>query len=190
MISYLIGQPRLERDGITMLIGGVGYGVRVSEDLRQELALQTEASLYIYTHVREDALELFGFRSDAERSMFLLLTYVSGLGPKTALHIMNLGTTRITTAVQNADTSLFASVPRVGKKLAQKIIIELRSKLGALKELDLAPLSPSQQEMLEALLSLGFHESDAQRVISSADVAELEVAAGVKKAIQLLGTQG
>src|SRR5258708_6371808 len=150
MISYLMGKPVFEKDFVTILVGGVGYAVRVTDDCRQSLQGREEAELFIYTHVREEALELYGFAQRSERDLFLLLLGVSGVGPKTALGILHFQPNQIITAVQNAEVSLFTSVPRVGKKLAQKIIIDLRSKLGALKELDLGPLSGERQEVVLA----------------------------------------
>jgi holliday junction DNA helicase RuvA len=116
-----------------------------------------------------------------------ILISVSGVGPKTGLAILNFGASEIIEAVQQADTSFFAAVPRVGKKLAQKIIIELRTKLGALKELDLGPVSPQRQEVLLALQSLGFDERSVHQVLQEISVEEMSLSEAVKTAIQLLG---
>lgn len=187
MISYLSGKLVIEKDYITVVVGGVGYAVRVTDICRHNLVDNTETELYIYTHVREDALELYGFTQKNERELFLLLLGVSGVGPKTALGILNFKPNQIVDAVQNADIALFTSVARVGKKLAQKIIIDLRSKLGALKELDLGPLSPQRQEVVLALTGLGFAENSVYQVLQNIDVEELGLSTSVKKALQILG---
>ena len=187
MISFLRGEPIIEKEFVTILVGGVGYAVRVTELTRQQLTAQAMAELYIYTHVREEALELYGFPTKPERDLFLLLLSVSGVGPKTALGILNFETGKIISSIQNADITLFAQVPRVGKKLAQKIIIELRSKLGALKELDLAPISPQRQEVMLALQSLGFAEPAIEQVIHTIEVEEISLSEAVRLAIQELG---
>jgi holliday junction DNA helicase RuvA len=187
MISYLIGKPLLEKDLVTILVGGVGYAVRVTDGCRVDLASQNEAELYIYTHVREEALELYGFGNINDRELFLLLLGVSGVGPKTALQIVNLGATKIIDGVQQANTHLFSSVPRVGKKLAQKIIIDLRAKLGSLKELDIGPLSPQREEVTLALQSLGFADEIIQNVLEQIDVEAVTTAEAVKQAIKLAG---
>ncbi len=187
MIRRLHGTPIIDGQELTIMVGGVGYGVKVTAFTLQQLATQTEAHLHIYTHVREDALELFGFMEAAERQLFLLLLDVSGVGPKTALGIMNAPTHRIIDAVQQAETSFFASVPRVGKKLAQKIIIDLRTKLGALKELQLGPLTPQRQEVMDALMGLGFSESSIDQVMRDLPIEEMDVRTAVKQALQQMG---
>jgi Holliday junction DNA helicase RuvA len=186
MISYLIGKPILEKDSVTILCHGVGYGVRVSERLRAKLFSQIEAEIFIHTHVREEALDLYGFENHAERDLFLLLLSVSGVGPKTALALLNYDPSQIIDAVQQANTTFFSAVPRVGKKLAQKIIIELRSKLGALKELEIGPLSPKLQEVTLALQSLGFDESSIHDALQSLNLEELQVGEAVKQALRHL----
>lgn len=189
MISYLIGQPIIEKNFVTILVHGVGYGVKVTQKTLGELAQLSEVELYIYTHVKEDALELFGFMTKGDRELFLLLIDVSGVGPKTALNILNYGDKQIIQAVQQADVGLFSSIPRVGKKLAQKIIIDLRSKLGALKELDLAPTSIQYQEVVLALQSLGFEDRAITLALEEVEVESLETGAAVKAAIQALSKQ-
>ncbi len=187
MISYLIGKPLLEKDSVTILTHGVGYGVRATAKTLSSLLELSEVELYIYTHVKEEALELYGFREKSERELFLLLLSVSGIGPKTALGILNFPTSQIIEAVQQADTALFTSVPRVGKKLAQKIIIDLRTQLGALKELDLTPLTPDRQAVFEALQSLGFADSSIHQVMNQVPVEKLTISEAITLAIRELG---
>ena len=91
------------------------------------------------------------------------------MGPKIALTIVDVGADRLIRAVQNAEVGFFSAIPRVGKKLAQKIIIELKSKLGGLKELELGPLSDKEQDVLEGLKSLGFAEESIQQVLGELD---------------------
>jgi Holliday junction DNA helicase RuvA len=187
MIAYLKGTLLHQTDKVIVICNGVGYGVFVSPRILQQLQGVDEAELYIHTHVREEALDLFGFLSRDEQSLFELLISVSGVGPKTALQISNYSPQEIISAVQNAETTLFSSVPRVGKKLAQKIIIELRGKLGALKELDLEPLAPQLQEVKEALLQLGFRETDVDQVLPQLEINEkTTTSSAIKLALQHL----
>ena len=181
MIAYLKGQLLHQSDKLIVVCQGVGYGVNVSPRTLQQLQTQSEAELFIYTHVREESFELFGFLSREEQSLFELLLGVSGVGPRTALQITSIAPTQIVSAVQNADISTFSSVPRVGKKLAQKIIIELRGKLGSLKELDLQPLTAQLQEVKEALVQLGFREAEIEHVLAQLPIPEESSASAIIK---------
>lgn len=173
MIGFLSGTVQKLTNAIILhTSGGVGYRVEVGPALFLRLQDQEPAELFIYTHVKEDALKLFGFQTNKDLSLFELILSVSGVGPKTALAIIDTGAERLVTAVQNADVSFFSSIPRVGKKLAQKIIIELKSKLGGLKDLDLSPLSQAEQDVLDGLLGLGFVENHIQEVLKSLDTKQ------------------
>lgn len=189
MIAFLIGRPIIQGKKLIVEVHGVGYEVMVSPSALVTLANQTEISLHIQTIIRPETFELYGFLQAETKEIFLLLQSVPGVGPRTALALSELGATRLTQAVQEADVPLFTQVPRVGKKLAQTIIIQLKSKLGSLHELQLSEVSdPQQQEVLEALISLGFDEQASRRLLP-----ELEAGAStsqqLKQAIRLL-TQG
>lgn len=186
MISYLFGQPIIEKDFLTVLCGQVGYAVHVNAAVLSEATGKAEVKLHIYTHVKEDAIELYGFTSTADRDLFMLLIGVSGVGPKTALGILNNTSLQIIEAVQNANISFFSAAPRVGKKLAQKIIIDLTSKLGALKELDLGPLSKQQEEVTLALQALGFDDNSIGKAVKAVDTEKLSSGEAVKQAIKLI----
>lgn len=186
MISYLKGQSVRTPKGIIVICHGVGYGVQIPERVHNLVDADGQIELFVHTHVREDALELFGFGNREEQSVFELLIDVSGVGPKTALQILNFAPNEIVNAVQQADIGFFSQVPRVGKKLAQKIIIELRSKLGSLKDLDLQPLSSQHQEVKDALLQLGFAEREIDKVLPDLDVENLTPAAAIKAALPRL----
>ncbi len=165
MIGYLKGTPKIIDDRLLILTAsGVGYEVYVGQDLLSQANLKDELELYVYTHVKEDQLTLFGFKTTQEKRLFQLLLSVSGVGPSTALNISELGVERITTAVQEAQVATFTAIPRVGKKLAQKIIIELKSKLGSLKELELGEAKGQAKELVEALVALGFDEQASYQV--------------------------
>jgi len=173
-----------------MMVGGVGYGVIAGVQTLADVADQTEATLHIYTHVREDALELFGFLKPEDKEMFHLLLSVSGVGPKTAMGISDLGADKIVNAVQTADVSLFSLAPRVGKKLAQKIIIELKSKLGSLQELNLGPTSAAEQDVVDALKALGFSDSEIHQALQQVTLdPELSVSALVTQVIKVMGAR-
>ena len=173
MIAQLTGKPIVQNNQLIIDVAGVGYGVLVSAQTLAKVQGQTLVTLSIYTHVKEDVLELFGFLNPADKKLFELLLSVNGVGPKTALSISQFGATAITEAVQQANVRFFTQIPRVGKKVAQKIIIELKSKLGSLKELELGGITdPKQKEIIEALLALGFDEQEAYRKLEKLDIAQ------------------
>ena len=186
MIGLLTGTVVLLGQDVIIDVSGVGYQVAVSTTTQAKITNGQTATLFIYTHVKEDSLELFGFLDVADKRLFQLLLGVSGVGPRTALAISDLGASSIIAAVQEANVARFSAVPRVGKKLAQKIIIELKSKLGSLQELELGGVTdPAQQEVIAALLSLGFEEQQVYRVLKELD-STLSVADQVKQAMKLL----
>jgi Holliday junction DNA helicase RuvA len=169
MIGFLSGVVQKLSSGILIRTGGVGYRVEVGQLLFDSLPNEEVASLFIYTYVREDALRLYGFATEQDLYLFELVLSVSGVGPKIALALVDAGTDRLVGAVQNASVAFFRTIPRVGKKLAQKIIIELKSKLGGLKEVELGPLSQTERDVMEGLKNLGFEENNIQQILSELD---------------------
>lgn len=170
---------------VAIVCNGVGYGVNVTQSVRSKLLIAKTAGLFIYSHIREDTFDLYGFMTEEERVLFMKLISVNGVGPKTALSIMDCGVREIIKAVQTADTSFFQSIPRVGKKSAQKIIIELKSKLGG-EELSLAEPEGKAKDVIEALVSLGFSESESKKVITDIDLEHQRVEDAVKMGIKRL----
>lgn len=191
MIAYLQGRAYLRKDFILMVVGAVGYQVFVPGKIRQLVsrAEGEELTLEIYSHIKEDRFELYGFQTAEELELFKLVISVSGVGPKTALSLINQGTSGLIEAVQEAKLAFFTAVPRVGKKSAQKIIIELRGKLGGLKELNLASLSSEEQDLLDALMALGFDENRVRDIISQIDLKSQGIELAIKEAIRLLSQQ-
>jgi len=119
-------------------VGGVGYKVLLPATLISRLKINQKINLFTYTYVREDALELFGFESFENLKLFENLIGISGIGPKTAINIFSFGDkNEIVEAIIKADVDFFTAIPRLGKKNAQRIIIELKSKMGGLGDLDL-----------------------------------------------------
>ena len=125
MIAYLKGQVLLTNNEAIIITQNIGYGVHINQKLLSQLQNGQEIELFIYTHVREDKLELYGFSDSREKELFTMLLAVSGVGPSTALNLVSLGKEKIVDGVQNAQITIFTSIPRVGKKLAQKIIIDI-----------------------------------------------------------------
>src|SRR3990167_9251125 len=140
MIGSLNGKvDLLQRPNAIIDVNGVGYKVLVADSVYKKLTVGDKLKIFTYTYVREDALELFGFLEVEDLKLFESLITVSGIGPKTALNIFSFGGRKdIIEAIIKGDVSFFTSVPRLGTKNAQKIIIELKGKMGSSQDLDLS----------------------------------------------------
>ena len=158
----------LDRPYVIIDVNGVGYRVLTPDGLFAKLSPNEKIHLFTFTYVREDALELFGFSEAADLKLFESLITVSGVGPKTALNIFSIGTKdQITEAIVKGDVSFFTSVPRLGLKNAQKIIIELKSKMGSLnQDFDLSGKDQIENnEVIAALKNFGFSTQEAQKAL-------------------------
>ncbi|MEK7543369.1 MAG: Holliday junction branch migration protein RuvA [Patescibacteria group bacterium] len=172
---------------LLVMVGGIGYRVAVPEHILHDIHADKPIFLYTHTHVREDALDLYGFLSPEELSLFTLLISVSGIGPKTSLAIVDRGEIAVRQAIATADVSFFTSIPRLGTKNAQKIIIELKSKLGSIEELDLnAEGHGETKEILEALESMGFAKKEAYTAIKQVKTENISVEERLRQALKLL----
>lgn len=187
MIGFLSGRPEVLVSSVLIHVDGVGYEVFAGSGILHLLSGKDRAELYIYTHVKEDEISLFGFSTLKERELFLELLAISGIGPKTALTIVDKGALELVNAVQTADVSFFSKIPRVGKKSAQKIIIELKNKLGGFTDLDLAPLTSYENDLVAALESLGFNRNESETIIKQLDLDETEsIQVGLQKVMKAL----
>ncbi len=161
MIGYLKGTVQVKQDeGLIVLVGGVGYAVCVPASVFDGCQIGETVELLVYTHVREDELALFGFAQSADRKMFVSLLGVSGIGPRLAMAVMSQsgGAFRVIRAIQEAEVDFFTSIKGLGKKGAQRLIVDLKPKVGGLKELDFE--SQADQELVEALEGLGFSKKE------------------------------
>ena len=187
MIGFLSGKL-LEADLNTIIIdvSGVGYLVHPSASvLGKNLTVGDKIDLPVYTHVREDQITLFGFSSKAELDLFKQLLTVSGVGPKSALAITGSGTVfEIKSAISNADVDFFQSISGIGKKTAHRIIIDLKSKIGETKELDLSSVDAKQRkDLLNALKTMGITADEAKDVIKNID-ADLPIQEQIRLALK------
>lgn len=171
-------------------VHGVGYKVLVPTTVLAKISgTGEEIKLFTHTHVREDVLELFGFTEHADLKLFEYLIGVSGVGPRTALGIFSVGSRNaIVQAISEGNVSFFTSVPRLGKKNGQKIIIELKNKLGAGGDLDLSDTSGNDQgELISALKAFGFSAAESQEAIQALNGKGDTVEEKVKLALKYLG---
>lgn len=178
--------------------GGVGFKCFVSMTTLKELPpLGKEANLYTYLAVREDAMDLFGFATQQELDAFKLLITVSGVGPKAAMAVLSvLPPDRLSIAVSSGDVKSIQSAQGVGKKTAERIVLELKDKMlgiapsnaAAVQSIQAVASNSDAQEAVEVLVSLGFNKSDAATVVGAMDKG-LSVDDMIRKGLKQLSSQ-
>ena len=180
MLYYVNGTVTVLEPGLAVIdCGGVGYGCRVTAYTASQLKLNQQAKLYVTESVREDAFELYGFSSREEQRCYELLTSVNGVGPKAAMAILSSGGPQnFTLAVMTGDEKMLTAAQGIGKKIAQRIILELKDKLGgSTVELDLSagmgpvrPASGSAVSLAQAALQeLGYSPAEISAALKGAD---------------------
>ena len=179
MIGRLTGTiTETQTNPIILDVQGVGYLINCPHRDLTKLQNNDTTTLHIHTHVKETNLDLFGFLDKHDLTIFKNLITVSGVGPKLALTILSQHTAEeIKSAISRADTSFFQAISGIGKKNAQKIIVELKSKFGSLKELDLSETDHQKHsDLIEALKSLGYTSREIKPLLSQIpnDVTKLE----------------
>ncbi|MEK7076696.1 MAG: Holliday junction branch migration protein RuvA [Patescibacteria group bacterium] len=185
MIGLLKGTVAQRKNPMIVLVGGVGYAVHVPEGVLPHTHQNEECTFFIHTHVTDDAITLFGFATQEDLALFELLLTVSGIGPKTALAVIDRGSQHVRGAISKSDVDFFTMIPRLGKKNAQKIIIELRSKLGSITELDLAADDSETKQIRQALESMGFGRGEIVEALKT--VKGTTVEEKIREALKYLG---
>lgn len=160
MIAHLTGTvlKKLEKS-VILDVNGVGYEVRGNTNLISEVVENRTVSVFIHTHVREDEITLYGFLTAQEKELFMQLIGVSGVGPKTALGILSTPLPLLTQAIFTEDTAFLSKVPGIGKKTAEKIILELKNKVKPVRiaATDKGIENSELGEVYDALENLGFN---------------------------------
>lgn len=183
MIGYLEGTVKYANKGRYILFcNGIGFTVTTPTSV---LYLEGQsAKLFIHTHIREDNLALFGFSSPEDLDLFELLTSVSGVGPKIGLAIFSqTSSDNIVSAIQSSNLTFFTAISGVGKKTAQRIILDLKSKVGK-GDVNMNNLEGAS-ELVDSLISLGFQKAEISAVYSQID-SSLDLSGQVKAALKLL----
>ena len=170
-------------------VNGIGYDVQVPmNDLYELPGLGEEVILFTHFVVREDAQQLYGFLNDAERQTFRTVIKITGIGPRTGLAILSgISAEQLAIAVEEEDLNLLCKIPGIGKKTAERIVLELRGKLSALVPAAVSSSSPAhqRQDISNALMALGYSERELQKVLKELDPA-IEVTEGIRQALKLL----
>ncbi len=188
MISKLKGTIDFFRDAYVVVdVNGVGYKVFVTAHTMGEIAGEKFIELYVHTYVREDILALYGFLSFEELEMFELLISVSGIGPKAALGILSIANPKtVCTAVLNDDSDILTRVSGVGKKTAQRVILELKNKISDMPIFEKDQVV-SDSDALEALVTMGYSVAQARGTLKEISPEIKDVGERVKLALKNLG---
>ncbi|NJM10106.1 MAG: Holliday junction branch migration protein RuvA [Bdellovibrionaceae bacterium] len=187
MIGYLQGRPlRFAQDHMILLVQGVGYEVHCSSQSLQDLEGKTFVEVWVHTHVREDALTLFGFSTEIERSLFQSLTKVNGVGPKSALNILSgAPTNQILQWIEDSNTGALSKLPKIGKKTAEQIVLTLQGKLVRTGVSESSQRFVARPQIISALVNLGFRLGDVEKVVDQMP-AETDLEGGLRRALSAL----
>lgn len=187
MISKITGQIIHKTDKfIVVETNGIGYKVFATTELLSIAKLEAEIKIWTYLAVRENALDLYGFFDKKELDFFELLITISGIGPKTALGILNVATVdSLRKAISSGETAHLTKVSGLGKKVADKIVLELKGKLGSYEEVHLG--LKEEIDALEALKSLGYSHREARESLQEIDKSLTTTSDRVKAALKHLG---
>jgi Holliday junction DNA helicase RuvA len=192
MIGRISGNLAHKAPGeITVDVGGVGYQIFIPLSVFYRLPEPGEkVCLYIHTHLREDALQLFGFLEPEEKQVFLLLNSVAGIGPKLAVTILSgIPADDLARALKEGDQARLISIPGVGKKLAERMVVELRDKAVAMPvpTAGAANGSETARDAVSALVNLGYRRPDAEKIVREiAQKPESTLADVLKEALRRL----
>ncbi len=174
MIAHVIGSVAEKFNGAVIVdVVGVGYEVQLALGDFDAVKLDEKVKFYTYHHVREQSQELFGFSTLTTKKLFEMLITVQGVGPKAALSILSLGTAeQVRNAIANGDSAYITSASGVGKKTAERVVVDLSDKVGLPTKYD-APVQtelPTNDEALEALMALGYTLADATKALENVEV--------------------
>jgi Holliday junction DNA helicase RuvA len=191
LISSLQGKLELlSSDSAIINVGGIGFQVFMPTSTLSTLGTTgDDVKLYTHLHVREDNVALYGFASAEELWLFQTLLGVSGLGPRLALAMLSaLSTEQITMAIATASTDMLTTIPGIGKKVADRIILELKEKIGAgWITTPAAQLAQENTDVLAALTSLGYSATEATKAVATLPTTDLPLEEKIKLALQYFG---
>lgn len=186
MISYLIGKPlHFSADHFTLLVGGVGYELLSSSTTLSEFEGKEQIEVYVFTHVKEDALQLFGFSTAQEKEIFLSLLKVNGIGPKSALTILSAARLeQLVQMIEEGDAQKLSKLPKIGKKTAEQMILTLQGKLVRVQPIKVKN-NEVRTQLLSALVNLGFRLQEIEPTIDQLEpLRDLE--SGLRAALSAL----
>lgn len=188
MIASIKGTVNsIDNKSIVLEVGDIGYKIYVTADTLHTLKLNAKQQLFTYLAVRENAMDLYGFTTLKERDIFELLISVSGIGPKGAVNILSSVTTEtLLNAIQTGSTSHLTKVSGIGKKTAEKIVLELKDKLGNFDSSEFASGLSSDADAIEALKMLGYNTEEARESLKKINKDIKDTGEKVKAALKIL----
>jgi holliday junction DNA helicase RuvA len=192
MISYLSGKILNKGKGFAIIkVGDIGYKVFVSPSMFTELEIDSQIALYTHQYVREDALDLFGFRNMEELEMFELLLSISGVGPKSALGSLSVSSVdQLKESISRGDPSLLTKVSGIGRKTAERIVLELRDKISITdnyQRIESGVKSDARADEIDALMALGYSLQNAREALRQADPSLTDSGDRIREALKKLG---
>jgi len=186
MIAYLKGSLIQKSSNQVILdIGGVGYSAWIPLSTYLKLGdLNETAELYIYTHMTDNSLALYGFYSEGERDLFLKLINISGIGPKIALNILSgIEASDLEDAIRRADVARISFIPGIGKKTAMRIALELQEKLDLKEKVLETSSSKEKEDLISALTNLGFKRREVEKIVDDC-IQTYSLEAGLEKLLR------
>lgn len=187
MIAFIKGKI-INKKGSELIIlnHGLGYKVSVSADIYGEVIKDSEIELYTHQHVREDSLDLYGFKNIDDLEMFEMLVSVSGIGPKSALAVLSLSSTNyLKEAIVSEDAAMLTKVSGIGKKTAQRVVLELKEKIAKLDDFKTnIQTGVSSSDEIDALMALGYNMNEAREALRKVDKTISDSGERVKQALK------
>lgn len=190
MIGFIEGEIRSRNTGFAIVMAhGVGYKVALTRDTLSQAMTGATMGFWIYTAVREDALDLYGFNTEEELRLFELLLTVSGIGPRSALAILDIATVEtLRSAIAQGNASYLTNVSGIGKKTAEKIVLELKDKMGIASDASSEAMK-GDEEALEAMRAMGYSAHEARDALRKVPQTVSTTSARLREALKSLGSR-
>jgi Holliday junction DNA helicase RuvA len=162
MIAHIKGRVLKVADkGIILSTAHLGYFIHLTNELRANVEKSQEIELFIHSHIKEDAFDLYGFSEFEDLELFKKLITISGIGPKVGMEILNLPQEKISSAIANEDEAFLCRIPGIGKKTAKRIILDLKDKIAAVSDREYRSLTEeSHNDVIQALVKLGYQKAE------------------------------
>jgi Holliday junction DNA helicase RuvA len=192
MISYLEGKIKNKgKNYLIILVNGIGYKVFVNSAVLEEVSIGEDKEIYIFQNVKEDALDLYGFKNMKELELFELLLSISGIGPKGALAVLSIASVSdIKNSISRGDSSLLVKVSGIGKKTAERVVLELRDKVGSLEsgvEGFESGAGSAGSDEIDALMALGYSMNEAREALRKVAPEISDSGERIREALKKLG---